>query len=184
MKKTFVRILTSLGITLVLAGIFFYVSLPSINIFDQSFWIFVLIIAACFTAIYALLSAKQESVRFEKKKGAFKLNLSGGKVTKVGIALIIIPVVVMLVGNIMSSTFFSAKKYSEIIEVPEAVFEKDMPETDIVSNIALMDSQTAAILGKRALGELVNADLESQFQIGDNYSQINLNNAPAKVGSR
>ena len=36
-----------------------------------------------------------------------------------------LPILVIIVGNILSSTFLNADKYSSIIEVPEAVFEED-----------------------------------------------------------
>ena len=90
-----------------------------------------------------------------------------------------VPIVVLIVGNIFSSTFFNAEAYSSIIEVPEAVFEEDMPETDTVTNIALMDSQSATIIGNRTLGAL--SDVVSQYEAGYSYSQINYMGAPAKV---
>ena len=60
MKKTSIKVLTALAITLVLAAIFFYVSLPSINIYDQNFWIFVLLSAVCFCVVFSLLNAKDK----------------------------------------------------------------------------------------------------------------------------
>ena len=58
MKKTSVKIVISILITLVLAGIYFYVTLPSINVFDQSFWVFILLTVACFAVIFILFNAK------------------------------------------------------------------------------------------------------------------------------
>ena len=87
-----------------------------------------------------------------------------------------VPVVVLLLGNLISSTFFNATKYSAIIEVPEAVFEEDMPESDLVTNIPLMDSESANIIGNRKLGEL--SEVVSQYQVNGTYSQINYGGAP------
>ena len=178
MKKTSVRILVSLIITLVLAGIFFYVSLPAVNVYDQNFWIFVLLSIICFFVVFLLVNKKYADV---KTKGTGFFSFGGGKAFKIAIALISVPVLVMLVGNIASSTFFNAEKYSNIIEVPTAVFEEDMPETAVVSNIALMDSETAQKMGDRTLGAL--SDVVSQYEINPTYRQINYKGTPQKVSN-
>jgi len=182
MKKS-VRLILATVIALAVAAIAFYVSLPALNVYNQEFWMFSILLIAAWVIPYLLLSYKSNPTQIKKSKNG-KINLPiKGTALKWGLILAAIPVAVLVVGNLISSTFFNAEAYSNIIEVEEAVFEEDMPENNVVNNIALMDSDSAAILGKRALGELANADLVSQFQIGDTYSQINLGNAPAKVGN-
>ena len=132
MKKTSTRVLAALLITLLAAGVYFYVTLPAINIYEQSFWVFIILASICFIAVYSLMALKGVGSK-ESGKKFFKLG-----VVKVAIAFVAVPVAVLLIGNILSSTFFNAEKYSTIIEVPEAVFEEDMPETAVVSNIALI----------------------------------------------
>ena len=176
MKQT-KRIALAVLITLVISAIAYYIVLPPLNVFSQMFWGSLLFVILVFGAIYALLGGKS-AIKIQTKK---KEPMTKGM--KVLVIVAAIPLAVLLLGNLLSSTFFNATAYANIIEVEQAVFEEDMPESNLVTNIALMDSESAAILGKRALGELSNADLESQFQIGDTYSQINLDNAPAKVGN-
>ena len=178
MKKTYVRVLISLLITLVLGGVYFYVVLPPLNIFSQGFWVFMLLAVVCFTVIYTLLSLKKASFINKEKK---HLNFEGRIVTKIGIAAVALPIVVLIFGNLLSSTFFNAEAYSNVIEVPNAVFEEDMPENDTVSNIALMDSQTAQNMGKRTLGAL--SDVVSQYEINPTYRQINYQRTPQKVAT-
>lgn len=48
-----------------------------------------------------------------------------------------------------------------------------------MNQIPVVDRDTAKQLGKRKLGEM--ADLVSQFEIAENYTQINLNNRPVRV---
>ena len=175
MKKTSTRILIALLITLLAAGVYFYVTLPAINIYEQSFWVFIILAVVCFIAVYSLMSLKDIG-----SKGTGKKFFSLGTV-KVAIAVAAVPVAVLLIGNIASSTFFNAEKYSNIIEVPEAVFEEDMPETAIVSNIALMDSETAQKMGDRTLGAL--SAVVSQYEINPTYRQINYKGAPQKVSN-
>ncbi len=185
MKKASVRVVIALLITLVLAIAYFYVVLPALNVFDQGFWIFVFLCVACFCVVFSLLSISSGVSLFTKssdKRGGIKLfSFSGSVVLKVGVVLAIIPIAVMLLGNLFSSEFFHAEKYSSIIDVPEAVFEEDMPETAVVSNIALMDSETAQKMGDRTLGAL--SDVVSQYEINSTYRQINYNNTPQKVSN-
>jgi hypothetical protein len=56
-----------------------------------------------------------------------------------------------------------------------------MPETENITNIALMDSDTAAIVGNRTLGSL--SDVVSQFEISPTYTQINYHGTPQKVAN-
>ncbi len=185
MKKTSLKVLISLAITAVLAGIYFYVVLPAINVFDQGFWVYVFLTVVCFCVVYGILNAKDSSKSEQTvytKKGKKKMfSFKGSLVLKVGAGLAAVPIAVLLIGNLFSSTFFNAEKYSSIIEVPEAVFNEDMPETAVVSNIALMDTETAQKMGDRTLGAL--SDVVSQYEINPAYRQINYKGAPQKVSN-
>ncbi len=174
MKKTTKMIIATI-VTLVLAIVGFYFTLPALNIFNQELWMFLIMGILVWGAVYVLLGLK-DSKGFSGKGKGIKSSL---KNVKIFIIVIAIPVVVLVVGNIISSTFFNAEKYSQIITVEDAVFEEDMPETGLVNNIALMDSDSAAMYGKRAMGNL--ADVVSQYQIGTNYVQINYKGTPKKV---
>ncbi|MBR4013982.1 MAG: APC family permease, partial [Clostridia bacterium] len=170
MKKS-IRILISALITLVVAAIGYYVYLPALNIYSQEFWIVLAVVALIFSVAYLLLGAKES--------GNVKKAFSGFKSLKIVIIAVAVPIVVLIVGNIISSTFLNAEKYANIIEVEEAVFEEDMPETGLVTNIALMDSDSAARIGDRTLGAL--SEVVSQYQVGNNYYQINYKGTPQKV---
>ncbi len=186
MKKTSVKIVVAILITLILAGIYFYLTLPALNVFDQGFWMFIFLSVACFALVFMLLNAKSNAAKWTQGKGKPQtkkklFGFEGGKVVKVAAAIAALPLVVLLIGNLFSSTFFNAEKYSNIIEVPEAVFKDDMPETAVVNNIALMDSETAQNMGKRTLGAL--SDVVSQYEINPEYKQINYKGAPQKVSN-
>ena len=179
MKKTFTRMLIALIATIAVGAVYFYFVLPAINIYDQGFWVAIILAILCFSAIYGFISGKQNVMNKEKGKNFSRF--TGKSLFKVGIGLVAIPVLVLVVGNLLSSTFFNAEKYSTIIEVPEAVFEEDMPENDIVSNIALMDTDTARRMGDRTLGAL--SDVVSQYEINPSYKQINYVGTPQKVSN-
>lgn len=183
MQKKSTRALISAVVTLIAAGLYFYFALPAINVYSEDFWIFLTLIAICFGVVYVLLSVKAGYTSF-KNGGKFQKKIfgfDGAGVVKIVAVLAAAPLVVLIVGSLISSTFFNAEAYSNIIDVSEAVFEEDMPETDVVSNIALMDTATAQKLGDRTLGALSN--VVSQYEISDNYKQINYQRTPQKVSN-
>lgn len=183
MKKG-LRLLVSLLITLLLAGIGYYIFLPPLNIFAEEFWVLLAALAIVFNVVYWLLGWKE--IKKDKSSSAgfknpFKIGFrsDGKQFRAVRIAAIIVPVAVLIVGSVLSASFFHADAYANIIQVKEAVFEEDMPETDLVTNIALTDSQTASIIGARKLGYL--SEVVSQYQVNGTYYQINYNKTPQKV---
>mgnify|MGYP007046410076 CR=1 FL=1 len=183
MKKS-VRLAISAAVALTVAALVFYVTLPAINVQNTGFWMFFAFIAAVFGGVYALCGARSGVYRMVKggKKGSQKITFEKGVSTgKIIVAVVAVPLAVLLIGTLASSTFFNASRYSQIIEVKEAVFEEDMPETDLVSNIALMDSASANIIGNRTLGAL--SEVVSQYQINGTYFQINYRRTPKKVST-
>ncbi len=82
--------------------------------------------------------------------------------------------------SLASSTVFHAKRYAAIAgPIETRDFIADTPPSETISDIALMDSDSAQIIGARALGSL--NELVSQFEIDPQYTQINLNGRPMKV---
>ena len=96
--------------------------------------------------------------------------------------LVAIPIFVIVLGSLVSSSFFNARAYANVITVNESVFKDDMPDVKSdVKNIALMDTDSAIILGKRTLGDL--SDVVSQYEVSDSYNQINYQRTPQKVAN-
>ena len=181
------RLLLSALITVVISAVAYYFVLPPLNIYAQAFWISLAFVVLVFGAAYTILGAQSAVKTFftgKTDKNFADKTKEKKKKTRERIAFFVclgVPVVVLVLGNLLSSTFFNATKYSTIIEVPEAVFEEEMPETDLVTNIPLMDSASANIIGNRKLGELSN--VVSQYQVNGTYSQINFGGVPRKVSS-
>ena len=177
MKKS-VRIVVSLILTLVLSALTFYIMLPAINLQSETFWTFLIYCIAFFAVSYFLVDFFYRKKKNKGVKVDFKLKKS--KTVIVFICLLAIPMVVLAIGSLVSSTFFRAEAYSNLIEVPEKNFAEDMPESDTVNNIALMDTQTAITMGQRALTETGNV---SQYAVSDEYRQINYKNTPQKIST-
>jgi hypothetical protein len=157
----------------------FYLFLPPINPMATEFWIFLAAALAVYFlpfglgGIFKVYSLPGSASRVEFSPRTRSLGY------KAMVALILIPVAVMIVGGIASSTFFNAKQYASVIDVTEADFATDMPETNNVTNIALMDTDSAVIIGNRALGSL--SDVVSQYVLNGTYTQINYNGKPQKL---
>ncbi len=157
----------------------FYVFLPPINPMAKEFWIFVTAALAIYLLPFGLanlfkvytLPGSAARVEFSPK------TRSAGY--KVMVAALLVPIAVIALGSVFSSTFFNAKNYANVINVKEADFATDMPETSNVTNIALMDTDSAVIIGNRALGSL--SDVVSQYVVNGTYTQINYKGTPQKL---
>ncbi len=116
-----------------------------------------------------------------KKKGAGKKR---GKRRSVFFWLVVAVVFLALgifVGNIASSPFFNARAYAGLLQTEEGDFSADIGEVGM-SNVPVVDKDTAVRLGSRTIGEM--SDLVSQYAIDESYNaytQISYKNAPYRV---
>ena len=100
-------------------------------------------------------------------------------VTKTLFWIIGIGIVVFIIGGIGSSKMFSASKYAGLIQIEDGDFAADIKESKEINDIALMDTDTAQIIGERAIGSL--SDVVSQYEVSEDYSTIDYNGSPMKV---
>ena len=181
MKKSnsIMRAALKLLISSVAVFIIFYVTLPPLNPLSSEFWTFLTAVLAiyllpfCFTNLFTVYTLPGSAARIELARG------KKSTASKIMLAAIALPIAVIIIGNIFSSTFFNAKEYANVITVNEADFATDMPETDAVTNIALMDTNSAITIGNRALGSL--SDVVSQYIVNGKYTQINYQGFPKKL---
>ncbi len=165
------RIILAVVIGTVLTALAYYFMLPPINVFSTGFWTFLLLVSFFYGLPLGMVSGLSDM-----GKGTSKL-----KINKVFLIIAAVPVAVLVLGGIISSTFFNAYSYAEVIEVQQADFSEDMPEADVVTNISLMDTASASILGNRELGAL--SDVVSQYVLSLDYNQINYQGTPKKVAN-
>ena len=182
------KIIISALIGAVISFLIYYVFLPPINPHSVSFWIYLTAVIISFTVPYLGISLGDGPFVFVANgNGKYERRSIGGikfnniKLNKIALGVIAAPIAVIIIGSIFSSTFFFARSYADVIDIDEsAVFEDDMPETtDDFKHIALMDTQSALMLGNRELGFLSNN--VSQYTLSDYYTQINYKGLPKKV---
>ena len=152
---------------LIVAGIYYYVTLPAINIHSKDFWVFLIILMVLLIVWYGW-----------KKKIRTKEEVKSSKGMRTLITLGVAVVVIYAVGTLLSSPIINAKKYRNLLKVEEGEFTKDIEELSF-DQIPLLDKESASLLGNRKMGSMV--DMVSQFEIDDIYTQINYNDRPVRV---
>lgn len=180
MNKTLKKIIISALLVIVGGGLNFYTTLPAINPRSTGFWSFLSFIIFLAVLPFVFVGKSKVIKKNGDGKGTY-VNINFKSLNFIAVGLVVIPLIVILVGNLFSATIFNAKRYASLIDVETAAFEEDMPETNDVTNIALMDTSSAIIIGNRALGSL--SEVVSQYQSSNIYSQINYGGAPKKVSS-
>lgn len=154
-------------LAIIIAGIYYYIALPAINIHSQGFWAFIIGFAVLLTI---LLAAK------EKPRDVFDLKES--KIVKIGAGITGLLLIVLIIGMILSSPIVNANKYKNLMVPEDGDFTQDIEQISF-DQIPLLDRDSATILGERKMGSMV--DMVSQFEVGTLYSQINYNGVPVRV---
>lgn len=177
MKKGKKALYWTIGAAVLLIAVFicYYVTLPAINIHSEGFWFFLmgLIVAG------ALLHMLRQTVKIQKAYGKnAQINWKDFKLVKALGILFLVILAVYLIGSILSSPIVNAKKYQALLTVEERNFTDDIKEVDY-STIPLLDRDSAAILGDRKMGSMV--EMVSQFEVANDYTQINYQGKPVRV---
>lgn len=152
---------------LLLAGVYYYVTLPAINIHATGFWTFLIALIVMILALYIL-----------KKRMHTVYEVKESKVVKFGIVVIGLVVIIYLIGSLLSSPIINAKKYRDLLQVQERSFTEDIQPVNY-NQIPILDKDSATLLGSRKMGSMV--DMVSQFEVSSLYSQINYNGKPHRV---
>ena len=164
--------LLNIGITALFALIYYYIALPAINFQSKEFYTFIILMCA----VYMACSVFTGAVRvINDTRGYFQYIKKNAKIPFVIIAVAILT---MFVGSIISLEVFRANAYRNLLSVEDGDFAIDIKEIS-ADKIPMLDKDSAMILGDRKLGEL--ADMVSQFEVADNYTQINYKGRPVRV---
>jgi hypothetical protein len=146
-------------------GIIYYVTLPAFTTMSAKTWELVIFAGAVLTILSCMIDRSRKGTIGIRSKGL--------------IGLTVLIVLVFIFGGIFSSPIVSASKYASLMDIEEKEFAKDIEETDDIKDIALMDSESAAVIGQRAVGSL--SDVVSQYEVSNDYTQLDLNGSPMKV---
>lgn len=173
------RLVFSILSTLIIGSVGYYIALPPVHIKSTEFWGFLLFIVIVFLVSFFFSSLKTFLKTTDRVPKKFRLRLPSAKGARIAV-LSIIAVVLVVWGFIFvsSSQMFNAKDYHNLLEVNESDFSKDISEISL-SQIPVVDRDTATRLGSRKIGEVV--ELVSQFNVSSYYTQINYKGSPTRV---
>lgn len=189
MKHSFVNgspraeLITKIVFSVILAAgvgfILFYLFLPPLNVQSVGFWVYAT--AVLFAGLLPFLDVKVDDSQGKKRKA--NPQVPSVTLNKKLLLPLLVPVAVIIIGLLISSELFNARSYASIIDVEEGDFSTEMPKTDMseITNIALMDTGSATILGNRTLGSL--SEVVSQYTVSPYYTQINYKKSPKKVSN-
>lgn len=174
MKKSVYAVLTV--IFLIGVGVYYYATFPTINIHEPAFWGILFVIWMILAIAFAIRSlrgmTRREGIHLSDVK-KFPL------MAKAFLALAVVVALIYIGGSIAGSTIFRARAYASLLPVKNYEFSKDIEETNKVTDIALMDTESARKFGNRKIGSL--SDVVSQYEVEENYTQISIQGHPMKV---
>jgi hypothetical protein len=177
--KKFSKFLISAILVCLIGFIYYYVTLPAINIHSTGFWIFIIIVAVLLTGFFGIISSSKEVMQNKQLK--FHVNKASikGKLFSLFGLITAVLVIIFILGNVLSSPIVNAKKYQKLIDINNnRDFNKDIEQISF-NEIPVLDKDSAALLGSRKMGSMV--EYASQFEVADNYTQINYQNVPTRV---
>lgn len=164
-KKVAINIILSV----IVAAVGYYVMLPAFNLKDIKLYFWLGLIAFSYP-VFSFFTSKA-LMRPEYMPYVKRSSFVPG-------IIICILVVFVVGGSLISSVFFRAKDFSEIITVEEGEFAEKFSELDFDS-VPMLDEQSAKKLGGRQLGEL--SEYVSQYEDAQYYTQINYKESPVRV---
>ena len=200
--KKFTSAFGRLFLSAVLIFLVFYTMMPAINLHDQDFIVFLIICILIVLAvnfmesILIFLKTVQQNRGVEvvrdpvtgrmvlRRKYAdssgspFAGFKAMGRPCKYGMIAIAVLIFFSLIASAAGIQLFNASRYRDLITVTEGDFASDVAELGM-SQIPVVDKDTASRLGSKKLGEMT--DLVSQFEIQENYTQINYKGTPYRV---
>lgn len=178
-KSKILRNFVLLVIALLALGIYYYVTIPAINIHSAGTWGVMLFLVAVLMVLSLLKQFKKNRDTTVESIRAFHFSIreTGWAFKTLGILFIVLCVVYVM-GSLLSSPFFNAAKYQRLLTIEEREFTDDIKEVDY-KTIPLLDKDSASLLGNRKMGSMV--DMVSQFEVTGDYTQINYQGKPVRV---
>ena len=169
------KLLINLLVTAVVGFVYFYVTLPAINLQASEFYTFVGILCV----VYVLCALVTSGMNVAASGGGPReyLRFIRNQCLPVGILFLAL-IVVALVGALISAPIFRAGAYRDLLTVEDGKFTEDISQISF-SEIPTLDRSSAEYLGDRQMGTL--SDMVSQFEYSNDSTQINYQGRPVRV---
>ena len=158
------------------AGIYYYITLPAINIHSVGFWWFIIsILGVIFLwrlirVNFSNFRTSEQQVYMERMDAGLSVKITGG--------LLVLALAVFFIGSVLGSPIINASRYQKLLTVEKGNFAQDVEQADY-NTIPLLDRNSASLLGDRKMGSMV--EFVSQFEVANDYAQINFQGKPVRV---
>lgn len=149
-----------------------YLALPAWNLRNPSLWSFLIVISIIGAIIECVIESSSKN---SKKK--VKHKYIGTQATLIVAGTLF---VILLLGFVTSWPMFSASKYQAMTDIKEGNFEQDINQVDNVSNISIVDMETAEHLGDRTIGSIKNS---AWYEVDNEYNLIDYNGELYRISS-
>ncbi|MEG2222714.1 MAG: CvpA family protein [Oscillospiraceae bacterium] len=170
-KSGFARTMINLLVTLVFGAVYFYFTMPAINLHAEDFYVSVFLLCV----VYVVTALFTSGFQGEGMSGYFTFVK---KQCKLPLLVTLAMVATVALGTLSSWVVIRAGSYQALLPVETGDFVEEVEEISF-DQIPMVDRDSAVRLGNRKLGEL--SDMVSQFEVSQNYTQINLGNRPVRV---
>ena len=186
-------------ISAIIIFLLYYMMLPAVNLKSQDFFIFLILSVLIILTVNFITCVKEflsglgnrnfhlerdpytGQLRFvtsPSENGPAAPGRALARPLKYGFGFIGILIIFMMAASLAGIQFFNATRYRDLILIENGDFSQDVAEINM-SQIPVVDRDTATRLGSRKLGEM--SELVSQFEIENDYTQINYKGSPYRV---
>lgn len=186
-------------ISAIIIFLLYYMMLPAINLKSQDFFIFLILSVLIILTVNFITYMKEflsglgnRNVHLERdpytgqlrfvtspsENGPGTRGRSLAKPLKYGFGFIGLLIIFMMIASLAGIQLLNATRYRDLILIENGDFSQDVAEINM-SQIPVVDRDTATRLGSRKLGEM--SELVSQFEIENDYTQINYKGSPYRV---
>lgn len=165
--------LIAAAVTLVVAAVGFYFTLPAISIHNPTLLLDIVVLVAIYYVVFLIASKRGSGVIMPHEVKPML------KMLRIPVIVAACAAAIYIIGSLTGAVIFNAGRYRELLTVETGDFQEDV---DAISynQIPTLDSASAIRLGDKKLGEL--SDMVSQFSVMEYYyTQINYNGTPVRV---
>ena len=172
--KNFIKYLVLAIVLGIATFIYYYLALPAINIHSPGLWFFLIgafVIATIITIVFSVGKEYKDYSALGKEVFRRRSILITGGIT---MAIILF----LIFGSILSSPIVNARRYQKLLTPMDRSFTEDIRQISY-KDIPILDKDSASLLGSRKMGSIM--EYVSQFEVAQNYTQINYQNKPVRV---
>ena len=175
------KILFNIVVTALVGFLYFYFTLPALNLQCGDFYSFIGILCIVYVICAFLTSGgtRDSGVVYTDVRDQIReyFRFIKKQCLPVGLLFLLL-VAVGLVGQLTSLTIFRAGDYRDLLAVEHGEFTEDISQISF-DKIPTLDRASAEYLGDRQMGTL--SDMVSQFEYSADSTQINYQGRPVRV---